>query len=62
VQKDVAAKAEQGGRALAAGAIVLIQPKRALSIFAVSSSGGSGTAIPVDCMEFCRTIQEERIS
>jgi hypothetical protein len=59
--KCLAAKSGQASVMLLAGAIVRIQPKRALSIFAVSWSGGSGTAILVDCTEFCRTIQEKRI-
>src|SRR5437763_11673268 len=56
--KCLAAKSGQGSVVTLAGAIIRIQPKRASSIFAVSSSTGGGTAIPLDCTEFCRTIQE----
>jgi hypothetical protein len=45
--ESLASNSEQAGIALAAGAIVLIQPQRVSSIFAVSSSGDSGTAIPL---------------
>jgi hypothetical protein len=43
--KCLAAKAGQGSVVMLAGAIVPIQPERALGIFAVLSSHGSGTGI-----------------
>jgi hypothetical protein len=52
--KCLAAESGQGSVVILAGAIVVIQPQRALSIFGFSWSGGSGTAILVDCTEFCR--------